>query len=79
MREKKKFTLESVQLTLPSGTVQFQSLWVLIDSILLPLKKVLVDSNIDSQAKQANTIISKLLEGIATRKVTVTNTELQIE
>ena len=43
------------------------------------LKKVLVDSNIDSQAKQANTIISKLLEGIATRKVTVTNTELQIE
>ena len=42
------------------------------------LKAVLVNSNIDSQCKQSNTIISKILEGIATRGVEITSTELHI-
>ena len=42
------------------------------------LKAVLVNSNIDSQCKQCNTIISKLLEGIATRGIEITSAELHI-
>ena len=42
------------------------------------LKAVLVNSNIDSQYKQSHTIISKILEGIATRGIEITGAELHI-
>jgi len=42
------------------------------------LKAILVNSNIDSQCKQSNTIISKILEGIATRGIEITSAELHI-
>ena len=42
------------------------------------LKAVLINSNIDSQCKQSNTIISKILEGITTRSIDITSAELHI-
>ena len=43
------------------------------------LKMVLQRSDIDSSARQVNTILSKLLEGIASRGIAVTNQDLHID
>ena len=41
--------------------------------------KAVMTSYIDSQCKQSKTIISKILEGIATRGIEITCAELHIE